>query len=243
MRVILLLILVVLRAPANAHSYPATTDAFDATCRAAMARYYAALLTSVHGDSEATLRQLLLLRARWEEVARLSKSGGPEWTQDATAGQAPVAAVTAMIERARQRTAAGDVAGAHAELEGIRAVLRDVRARHGVRTFDDVLTDYHDAMERLTSRVGLRNEIALDAGDYGAIREQTSRAGAAWTEMKTIAGPVNKRPGWDDMATRTTAALATLQKAAAAQDAAAAQGAAAALKTHYFELLRILSRG
>jgi uncharacterized protein YukE len=243
MRVILLLALIVLRAPATAHAYPAATDTFDATCRAAMANYYAALLTSVHGDSEATLRQLLLLRARWEEVARLSRSGNPDWTQDATTGESPVAAVTAMIERARQRTSAGDIAGAHAELEGIRAVLRDGRARHGVRTFDDVLTDYHDAMERLTSRVGLRNEIALNAEDYDAIREQTARADAAWTEIKTVADPVKMRPVWGDMATRTTAALATVQRAAAAQDAAAAQGAAAALKTHYFELLRILSRG
>ena len=242
MRFMLLLVLVVLMAPATAPAYPSGTDTFDAACHAAMASYYAALLTTAHGDSEAALRRLVLLRARWEEVARLSRSRGPDWTQDATTGQSPVAAVTAMLDRARQRTSAGDIAGAHAELEGIRVVLRDARAHHGVRTFDDVLTDYHDAMERLTSRVGLRNEIVLNSEDYSAIREQTARAGAAWTEINTVTDPVKMLPGWREVAARTTMALATLQKAATAQDAAVAQETAVALKTHYFELLRILSR-
>ncbi len=239
----MLSLVVLLMTPSTALAHPAGADTFDSACRGAMASYYAALLTSVHGDSEATLRQIVLLTARWEEVARLSRSGGPGWSQDVAAGQSPVVAVTAMIERARQRTIARDIADAHAELEGIRVVLRDARARHGVRTFDDALTDYHDAMERLTSRVGLRNEIVLSADDYGAIREQTVRARAAWAEISAVADPVTTLPGWRDVVTRTSTALTRLEKSATAQDAAAAQGTAAELKTLYFELLNILSRG
>jgi len=238
-----LLLAVVLVTPAVAPGFPAGADTLDTACRAAMATYYAALLASVHADSDGTLRDLVLLRSKWEEVARVSQSGGPGWVRDVTGGQSPVSAVRGLIERARQCTVARDIAGAHAELEGIRVVLRDARARHGVRTFDDALTDYHDAMERLTSRVGLRNEIVLNADDYVAIREQTARARAAWAEIGAVAGPVTMLPGWRDVVARTATALATLERAAKAQDAAAAQATAGALKTHYFELLKVLSRG
>jgi hypothetical protein len=238
-----LLLTGILLMPAASSAQSAGADTFAATCRAAMDSYYSALLSSAHGDSEGTLRQILLLRAKWEALVRAAPAGGQAWAQDVTGGQSVLAAVTAMIERARQDTAARDIAEAHSELEGIRVALRDARARHGVRMVDDALTDYHDAMERLTGRVGMRNEIVLNAEDYGAIRDQTTRASAAWAEIGATTDPVARLPGWRDSVARTATVLATLQKAAAEQDAVAAQRAAAELKTHYFELLRILSRG
>jgi hypothetical protein len=243
MPLVLALVLGVLAVPAAASVDPPDTDTFEQASRTAMTSYYAALLTSVHGDAEATLRQLLLLKSKWEEVARQSRPGGPRWTQGATTGASPLATVADIVEQARRLTIRGDVAGAHAKIEGIRAVLREARARHGVRTFDDMLTDYHEAMERLTSRVGLRNEISLNAEDHVAIRLQATRARAAWSEIMAVHNPVTALPGWTEVTTRTTTALVALEKAAIAEDGLAAQEAAAAMRTHYLELLRILSRG
>lgn len=215
----------------------AAFQSFDAACQAAMPSYYAALLASARGDADGTTRQLLLLGARVKELA--ARTDAPPWA----AGAEPVmTAVAARVEAARQRTLARDLAAAHASLERVRYLLREARARHGVRTFDDAITDYHEVMERLTSRVGLHNEIMLAAEDYQAIQEQSARAVKAWTEIDNRAAAERPLAGWSSVAAATRKQLATLQKAAVSQDADLAQTTAEGLKNSYYDMLRVLAR-
>ena len=214
----------------------AAADGFDERCRAAMAPYYAALLTSARGDAEGTIRHVVVLRARWTNLQGVPLAGRPAW-----AGSV-LDTIASRIEAARQKARGRDSVGAHAELEGIRALLRDARAHAGVRTFDDAVTDYHEAMERLTGRAGLHNEIALNAGDYAAIQEQVARAAVAWAEIQSSAGAAKGASAWPALSGATDKTLGTLRSATSARDMGATQVAAEALRARYFELLAILAR-
>jgi len=213
----------------------AAPQTFDDACHAAMPAYYAALLTSARGDGDGTTRHLLVLGTHWKDLS--GRSDAPAWAKQTSGGQTVIAAVQARIDGARQRTLARDVHRAHEELEAIRAILRDARARHGARTFDDEVTDYHEAMERLASRVGLHNEITLTAEDYVAIADQAVRARNAWAAVaKSVSG-------WSSAAVQTSTLLSTVQKAASTRDLDGTQRAAESLKSSYFDLLGVLSKG
>ncbi len=211
----------------------------DADCRSAMAPYYAALLASARGDADGTLRHVLILKSRWNEVTR-----GPDvpmWLRDSATGQSVGVAVGAKMDSARHRLPQ-DVSGAHSELEAIRVLLRDARTRHGTRTVDDAVTDYHEAMERLSSHIGVSNEIALTTNDFTAIREDVGRAQSTWTKVESSPELAKPVAGWNDVATATTSVLAAIAKAADRRDGTTAQQASHALKNRYFDLLSILSR-
>ena len=220
---------------------PAAADAFDERCRAAMVPYYAALLRSARGDSEGTLRHLVVLRARWETLQGTAVAERPAWATRPPGSLLDT--VASKIEAARQKSAAREIVAAHAQLESIRALLRDARAHAGVRTFDDAVTDYHEAMERLTGRAGLHNEIALNSDDYAAIEEQVARAAAAWAEIEAAAGPAKGRSGWVALSGTTAKSLLALRTAASARDMDATQTAAEGLRERYFDLLAVLARG
>lgn len=130
---------------------------------------------------------------------------------------------------------------AHSELEAIRVLLRDARTRHGARTVDDAVTDYHEAMERLSSHIGVSNEIALTTNDFTGIREDVERAQSMWTKVESFPELATSVAGWNDVATATTNVLATIAKAADRRDATTVQQASRALKNRYFDLLSILS--
>lgn len=135
-----------------------------------------------------------------------------------------------------------DVPGAHAELEAIWLLLRDARAHHGLRTFDDALTDYHDAMERLESLVGARNEMTLTARDFDAIRDQARAARAAWADVESHHRHLIVSDAWPALSDRTDTALKAIADGASAHYAIAAHDAAEMVKGRYFDLLRILSQ-
>lgn len=212
----------------------------DAACRSAMAPYYAALLASARGDADGTLRQLLILKARWNEVTRRPGPDVPMWLGDSATGPSVGAAVGAKIDAVRHRLPQ-DVSGAHSELEAIRVLLRDARTRHGARTVDDAVTDYHEAMERLSSHIGVPNEIALTANDFAAIRGDVERAQSMWTKVESFPELAKPVAGWNGVAAATTSVLGTIAKAAERHDATTVQQASHALKNRYFDLLSILS--
>ncbi|HEX6973414.1 MAG TPA: hypothetical protein VF147_03380 [Vicinamibacterales bacterium] len=212
----------------------AAAATFDDQVRAAMAPYYASLLTSARNDGEGTLRHIVALRARWSNVQQVTDR--PAWAKDV------VDVVTTRIEAARTRTLARDVVGAHAQLESIRAMLRDARARAGLRTFDDAVTDFHEAMERLTGRAGLHNEIALNADDYAAIEAHVAKAAAAWAEMQATAGSAHATAAWPKIADATARDFSKLRAATTAKDMDATQVAAEELKARYFDLPAVLAR-
>jgi hypothetical protein len=212
----------------------------DAVCRSAMAPYYGALLASSRGDADGTLRHALILKSRWDEVTRRPAPDMPMWLRDTATGQSLGAAVASKIDSARQHLPR-DVAGAHSELEAIRVLLRDARTRHGARTVDDAVTDYHEAMERLSSHIGVSNEIALTTDDFTAIRGDVERAQSMWTKVESFPELAKPVTGWNDVAAATTSVLGTIAKAANRRDATTVQQASHALKNRYFDLLSILS--
>ena len=219
---------------------PENAAATDAACRSAMAPYYAALLASARGDGDGTLRQLLLLKSRWAEVARRSGSDAPAWLRDTAAGPPVGAAVGAKIDSAL-RHLPRDIPAAHADLETIRALLRDARTRHGARSVDDAVTEYHEAVERLTSHIGLSNEMALTAKDFTAIGEDVDAARSIWAKVESSA-ELTPLPGWRDAADATTRVLGAIAEATGRRDTAAVQQASQILKNRYFDLLSALSR-
>ena len=212
----------------------------DAVVRSAMAPYYAALLASARGDAEGTLRQMLILKSRWDEVTPRTGPDGPAWLRDTATGQPIGAAVGAKIDSARHHLPR-DVSGAHAELEAIRGLLRDARTRHGARIVDDAVTDYHEAMERLASHIGGSNEIALTTTEFTAIRGDVERAQSLWTKVESFPELAKADTGWTNVAAATTSVLVTIAKAADQRDATTVQQASQALKNRYFDLLSLLS--
>lgn len=208
---------------------------------AVMPPYYAALLASARGDADGTLRHVLILKAQWEKVTRRGASDGPAWLADTVMGTSVAAAVGATIDTVRQRLPQ-DVSGAHADLETIRALMRDARTRRGERTADDAVTEYHDAMERLSSHIGVSNEIALTANDFSLIGDDIERAHSTWIAVGSFPELAKTAPGWNEVAAATKTVLDTLAKAADRHDARIAQQASHTLKERYFDLLSALSR-
>jgi hypothetical protein len=218
----------------------AAPQPYDTAWHAAMPSYYAALLASARGDADGTTRQLLLLGARLKEL--VSRTDAPAWATDTASGQPAIAAVAAAVDAARRQTLAREIGAAHASLEHVRYLLRDTRTRHGARTFDDAMTDYHEAMERLISRAGLHYEIVLTAEDYSAISEQAGRAAHAWSDIEAEAASEKSAPGWNAAAAKTRTLLAGLYNATSEHDADLAQTTAEALKAAYYELIASLAR-
>lgn len=222
-------------------SAPGIPQGADAGWHGAMGPYYAALLASARGDGEGTLRQVILLESRWSQVAREPSPTLPPWLQDDIAGKPLVDAIASRIEAIR-RGLPRDVASAHTDLEKIRTLLRDARARHGSRTFDDAVTDYHDALERLISHTGHANEMALAADDLTTIQRDARRASVAWDGVTSTGDGAGRSPGWKDLQTATAQTLSSIEAAATRGDAPATQATVQALKDRYYELLALLAR-
>lgn len=219
-----------------------TPQGADAGWHAAMGPYYAALLASARGDGEGTLRQVILLESRWSQVAREPSPTRPPWLQDDIAGTPLVDAIAGRIEAIR-RVLPRDVASAHTDLEKIRMLLRDARVRHGSRTFDDAVTDYHEALERLISHTGHANEMALVADDLTTIQRDARRARVAWDGVTSATDVAARSSNWKDLQAATAHALSSIDAAAARGDAPATQAAVQTLKARYYELLALLARG
>jgi hypothetical protein len=208
----------------------------------AMGPYYAALVASARGNTDATSRHLLLFASRWESAAREARSAPPAGLAGDPTWPAAIDRATALLGRARDLVRTGDVPGAHAELEGIRLALHDVRARHNVMTFDDYLTEYHDAVERVNGHVAGRNEIRLTSKDIADVDEDLQSALTAWRDIQARAGALASNADWKLAAREAENSLHLLQKAVAARDAAAVTPASEHVKATYFALLLAIAK-
>jgi hypothetical protein len=220
----------------------AATDG-EIALRPAMGPYYAALVASGRGNIEATQRQLLLFSARWEKVAKAARTEVPAALRDDPAWGKALDHVAAALQRTRTALRIKDTGGAHAELESIRLRLREVRVHHGLETFDDRLTDFHEAMERLIARISARNEIVLTAADWDAIQPQLGIAERALGATETtVPEPIRNAASWKTGLQAVRNNLTQLDKAVAARDGFAASTAAETLHDRYYDLLLVLSK-
>jgi hypothetical protein len=208
----------------------------------AMGPYYAALVASARGNIDATSRHLLVFASRWEGAAREARSAPPRSMAPDPSWPSVLDEVNAAIARAREAVRVRDVASAHAELETIRAAFRELRGRHNALTFDDHMTDYHEAIERLLGHVAGRNEIRLTARDYADAEEDLRSAQAAWQLVQQSAGTMTGQAGWAAAATDATTALADTARALAGRNATASGRAAAQVKTTYYDLLLAVAK-
>lgn len=120
--------------------------------------YRRALVASQRGDSESTYRSTMVLETRWNEFSRgFGEKLSSPYDQDPSWREA-IAAIGTAVEEARRTAQQGRPGEVHALLEPVRRVLRDLRRRNGVDSFDDRLTDFHDAMERVRLRAGSAHE-------------------------------------------------------------------------------------
>jgi hypothetical protein len=219
---------------------PGATD-FQSVLDAAMGPYYAALAASSRGNVEATQRQVVRFASAWEAVVRQGRTGAPpalaadpEWDRVLQRG-------TEAIRLATQRLRRRDAEGAHSDLEGIRLALRAVRQRHGLLTFDDHLTGYHEAMERAVGHVGGRNEIVLRGRDFDDIREDVATARAEWDAATEMAGGLTRSSEWVAAARQVRDSLEAADRAAASADPLATTAAVAAMKVRYYDMLGVLA--
>jgi hypothetical protein len=208
----------------------------------AMGPYYAALVASARGNIDATSRHLLLFASRWDTAVREARSAPPKGIGQDPAWHTVLDEVTASIGRARDLVRLRDVASAHAELETIRSAFRDLRGRHNALTFDDHMTDYHEAVERMLGHVAGRNEIRLTARDFADAGEDLQSAQAAWQLVQSTAGPMTGQPGWTAAVKEAAAALADAAAAIASKNATAAGQSAERVKTTYYDLLLAVAR-
>jgi hypothetical protein len=208
----------------------------------AMGPYYAALVASARGNIDATSRNLLLFASRWDQAAREARTTPPAWVGQDPAWPALLDEVTAAIARTRDLVRLRDVASAHAELETIRSSFRELRGRHNALTFDDHMTDYHEAIERMLGHVAGRNEIRLTDKDYADAEEDLRSAQAAWQIVQRSAGAMAGQPAWSAAAKEAPAALAAAARALASKNATAAGQAAERVKTTYYDLLLAVGR-
>ncbi len=212
---------------------------FQSAMNAAMGPYYAALIASERGDAESTQRNLVMLSARWDRVAReeppAALKADPAW-------RAAVDRGAAIITRCQELVRARNLTTLHYELEGLRLVLRQVRGKHSLLVLDDWLTDYHQSMERVYVRASMHNEIVLADADYAEMTKDLSRAKSLWAIVEREARAIASTPGWPEGARRLAAAQADLDTLLARRDPAAIARGAGQLKEAYHELLVALSR-
>ena len=222
-----------------AGSRPATAGpAYDQ----AMGTYYAALVSSARGSIDATNRHLLLLASRWDAASREARHDVPPALAQDPAWATALDKVTALVAKARERARQRDITGAHGDLEEIRDVLHEVRERHGVMVFDDYLTEYHEAVERVMGHAAGVNEIKLKPKDYDDILEDLRAADAAWKEITARAGAMGGSSAWAEASRVTAEALASTFKAVDARDGRAVAERLERLKANYFELLLAVSK-
>jgi hypothetical protein len=207
-----------------------------------MAPYYAALVASARGNIDATSRHLLLFASRWEAAAREGRAAPPRSYGQDPSWPSLLDEVTATIGRAHELLRLRDVASVHAELESIRSAFRELRERYHVLTFDDHLTDYHEAIERMLGHVAGRNEIRLTAKDYADADEDLRAARGAWQLVQATAGSLSSQPGWASAAREASASLAEATRALASRNATAAGRAAEQVKSTYYDLLLAVSK-
>lgn len=212
---------------------------FWSAMNAAMGPYYAALIASERGDAESTQRNLVILAARWDQVARqeppAALKADPEWGAALETG-------AAIITRCQDLVRARNLTKLHLELEGLRLVLRRLRGKHNLLVLDDWLTDYHESMERVSVRASMQNEIVLADADYAEMTKDLARAKSLWVTVEREAGALASAPGWTVAARRIVAAQSELDSLLVRKDPAAIARGAGELREAYHDLLVALSR-
>lgn len=201
---------------------------FEGALRAAYADYRAALFQSSAGNAEATKAAIAAFGGA---VAGL-KSGAvpPQYADDPGFG-ATFDAVAGMVAEAATRAEAGNLAGAHEALEGVRAQIGGLHLRNGLYTFSDRMNAYHAQMEAV-----LGADYAGQPDGMARLREDAAVLDYLARDIAGHPAPEAADPAYAQLQAGFLASVAALREAARAGDPAAAKAALAGLKAPYSKL-------
>jgi hypothetical protein len=196
---------------------------FEAKMRTAYADYRTALFATNSGKAEPSAKAVDAFEASWAPLA--AGTAPPQYADD-PAFAATMADVAAIAAAADREIAAGDLAKAHATLEGIREAIGDLHGRNGVIGFSDRMNAYHARMEHV---------IGMDASDPAAIAAEAAVLAYLLADV-TAHPPAEADESFKDLAAAVEVSVAKLKDAAAAADEAAIKAAVGGLKAPYSKL-------
>jgi hypothetical protein len=175
---------ILLAASAMASTARAAPDEWSSRLAAFEETYRRALVASQRGDVDSTFRAAALLQSRWNELTRSFRQKPPPAYEGDPGWPAALEEISRAVSQARAAAESRRPAEAHALLEPVRRVLRDLRRRNGVEAFDDRLSDFHDAMERVLLRTGSTHEVPLTAEDRRGLSEDMAALTATLAELE-----------------------------------------------------------
>lgn len=89
--------------------------------------------------------------------------------------------INALIATAEGFVKEGKLTEAHAQLGGVRMVLRELRHRNGLKYYLDGMNEFHEAMESII--LGLRGKDNLTDKDLDVLRGLFKKAQAGWAKV------------------------------------------------------------
>ncbi|WP_172332073.1 hypothetical protein [Mangrovicoccus sp. HB161399] len=206
---------------------------FEAAFRDMYASYRTALFRTNSGQQEEAAAAMASLS---EQLSVLAVTYGPapppQYETDPLWG-ATMADAATLVGAAGQQVRTGDLAAAHATLEGVRDLFGELHARNGIETFSDRMNAYHAVMERF---------LAMDLSpDHGAgCSELHEQAGVlSYLAQAVVTAPPPEAAGSDAyaaLAAEFEASVAALLAAVRSGEEMRIAEAARGLKPPYSRL-------
>lgn len=200
---------------------------FEAELRAVYAPYRSALFATNLKNPSNSEKTTEALAKGWTQLVEKWRAAPPPQYADDPQFAGTLDRIGATISTARAQIAASELAEAHETLEKIRGELAGLRQRNNVRSFSDVVNEYHEAMEGTLAQ-------ARTEPDPGALRERAALL--VHLAKKLAAAPPADVRNPSEVAEQAEAVVQSAQAlhtAAKSGDAAAIQAALAGLKRPY----------
>lgn len=219
-----------LAAPMTAFAGPFAD--FERDLRDAYGQYRTALFQSNQGNAEATTKAIRSLSEKWTALeAAWGKTPPPQYADDA-AYAGTLSSVQAVIEKASQQVAGGDLAKVHETLEALRAEVAGLHDRNGIVSFSDRMNAYHARMELVLGRY----LAAQPDGGLAVLGEDAAVLAYLVADIAAHPAPEAADPAYAPALEAVTKSVQALQDAVHAGDAAAAKAAVGGLKVPYSKL-------
>jgi hypothetical protein len=128
--------------------------------------YIPALALTSQGEADGSRSAMARLKPAWHVFAQAHERDQPgdlSWTR--SFGQ-----VAKQIEEADSLVAAGKLSEAHEALEQVRILLMELRHKHHIAYFPDLLTAFHEPMEEIVLTVKGKTPATLTSAQRGTIK-------------------------------------------------------------------------
>ncbi len=202
---------------------------FEAELRAVYAPYRNALFATNQKNAANSEKTVEAFARGWAKLADKWRSAPPPQYVDDPRFAETMDRIDALVAGARKQIAAGDFGEAHEALEKIRNELGALRQRNQVRSYSDLMNEYHVAMEHMTSQKAESGPAAL-----AVLRDRAAVLVFLAEKLASAQPPEAKdRPDFAELTRAVVASAKALHAAAAAGDPAAVQAALGALKKPY----------